>query len=419
MKIRTLVNAGLCVETPDLRCVIDPWLFDPIHMGAWWMHPRTGDDTGLAETVGPVDLCLLTHGHEDHAHPRSIKWLLERNPNCQVIGPDCYDVLGKIMKREGIPYQRYPRFYPHTIGETEIRIIPAAQFATDIDSVIVIRWRNQVIVHWSDVGYYPDLIQRVKEWAGDITVALIPYAGASDYPQQYYDVGNELRLAALNKSALGLTTYRHIRDALNPKIAIPFSSGYVIGGKNWRLNEWRGNADATDVLAFDKSAVVLRPGVGMFDLDAMQASGTRDYPDSDVESLMMHAGQLSDREYDYEREEMPDPLTLPPLLTKAYERAIARSEVEQDHWFYIDMGEKMWLRCNANRHALDLTFTTFIDPVRGAACHQLTMDPRLLHGLLTGRWHWNNCFGASLIKVRRHPDIYRREVLGFMDHFHV
>lgn len=414
MRLRALTNAGVVIETDDCRIVIDPWLTEPLFYGAWFQYPPNLGLRDRVAALGPIDYIVLSHAHSDHANPADIKWLLERNPQAKVlICRQANNILGRMLAREGINHIQTNSWGR---GETEIGIRATAQYRDDIDSVICVRWRNQSIVHWNDVGYIPDLASWAWEWCdGTRTVALLPYSGASDYPQQYFDLDDpELAIAAERKRDFGLAKFHALKAALKPKVAIPCAGSYVLGGRNLMLNQWRGMADAAE-LHNGLDVFCLQDGIGEFDLNPLSFLNARTKPYSSHD-VITYAAALKDRLYDYETDAAVDPQSLLPLLGKAYACAIERSEVTADHWFYLRMPRGEWWVCNANRNNSGSLYS--VSPSL-APRHEITLDVRALYGMLIGRYHWNALAGASHAMIRRRPDVYDRATNDFLNGFHV
>jgi UDP-MurNAc hydroxylase len=62
MKIRSLNNATIHVETQDFSLLIDPWLIGDLYKGAWSPYSRIIDLNFLAS----INCVFISHIHEDH-----------------------------------------------------------------------------------------------------------------------------------------------------------------------------------------------------------------------------------------------------------------------------------------------------------------------------------------------------------------
>lgn len=88
LQITALGHASMLVETPQVRCLVDPVYFDPFEDGAVVSCPSREVRVG---EIPPPDLLILTHRHPDHVDPPS----LDRVPrDCQVLCPDDPLVVG-------------------------------------------------------------------------------------------------------------------------------------------------------------------------------------------------------------------------------------------------------------------------------------------------------------------------------------
>lgn len=85
MKVTKLGHCCLVVEDSGKKILTDP--------GAW---------TEKQNMVTGVDIILITHEHADHFHIPSVRTVLQNNPQATVITNAS---VGKILEKEGIPYQ--------------------------------------------------------------------------------------------------------------------------------------------------------------------------------------------------------------------------------------------------------------------------------------------------------------------------
>lgn len=210
-----------------------------------------------------------------------------------------------------------------------------------------------------------------------------------------------------------------MREALAPRVAIPFAGKYVLGGRLAALNDVRGVADAVEVLEFDPAAVVLDDG-GDASIDTESLVPTRvrtaPYPESAIRDFL-HT--IAARPMAYEAFMLPEAVPLLPirrLAEKAYANALRYSTCRRDHYFCLAIHDQ-WLVLNANRERPSLELLTDVKSLSPRS--EVHADLRYLFGLMTGVFHWNNAEVGSHLRVRRHPDVFDRDAQGFLNFFTV
>ena len=210
-----------------------------------------------------------------------------------------------------------------------------------------------------------------------------------------------------------------MKEALHPRLVVPFAGKYVLGGKLWRLNPYRGCADATEVACFDPLAIVLADG-GAASVDTETLRPTAVRTESYSETMMMaYSRSTESNPMLYEEYFSGLPYSSIPwhrILPKAHANASKKSECVEPHWFCICLqGE--WFAMNAARACFENRFVADVSEFFPRS--EITIDYRYLFGLLTGVFHWNNAEVGSQYLTRRIPDIFRREVQGFLNFFHL
>ena len=79
MKITHLGASTIIIEHNGKRILFDPWLDDGIVYGAWYRWPSSNIKV---EEIGKLDYIIISHIHEDHCSPGTIKKL---NKDSEVI----------------------------------------------------------------------------------------------------------------------------------------------------------------------------------------------------------------------------------------------------------------------------------------------------------------------------------------------
>ena len=72
MKIKNIGSSSAILESNGKRILFDPWLDDPIAYGSFFHWPPL--KMGVTD-IGEVDYVYISHIHEDHCSPGTIKHL--------------------------------------------------------------------------------------------------------------------------------------------------------------------------------------------------------------------------------------------------------------------------------------------------------------------------------------------------------
>jgi UDP-MurNAc hydroxylase len=415
IRVTYYYSACVRIETDELSILCDPWFTPGAYDGSWYHYPPQRDPLAM---MPACDLVFVSHIHPDHYDPDFLRAYQRAHPRAQVIiAQRDKNYLSDKMKRDGIAHQALERLER---GSTTVAIIENAGSSYDVDSALVVKRGAHSVVNMNDNLFNPDQVARIRAMLeGRPTIALLGYTGAGPYPQTYYPDSKALREKAEAKKELFFRRYRTMRDALDPRLTIPFAGKYVLGGKLHALNPHRGVADACEVLAFDERAVVLADGGhASIDTHTLQPTAVRTEP-YDRRSIDAYAASLADRPMLYEKYfgGMPEgSLPLARLLPKAFANAHQRSLVERDYFFCIRLG-KSWFVCNANRERAECSLRAEVEALRPRS--EITVDPRYLFGLLTCVFHWNNAEIGSQYRTRREPDEHDRDTQSFLSFFHV
>lgn len=393
MIVRHVYSACVVVTTPDLTLCCDPWFTPGAYDGSWYQYPALGEDP--VELIGPVDAIWVSHLHPDHYDPVFLRRYFARWPGTRLlIGNAAH--LHKMMLRDGLE--------PDVIGDcragaTHLRVVRNANM---VDSALAVAHDNQSVLNLNDNPVDPVQVAALLEACPSHrpTCALLPYSGAGPYPQCYEFATEAERTAAeraKERKMLGL--YFEYVARLQPTVAIPFAGAYVLGGRLAELNEHRGVSDATVAAdAVPGSVVLADGGHANIDLTTGTPSAVRSSP-YDPAAIAAHVAALNVGPYPYQLGSLPSWPEIRQLVALAEAHALAS----------VPTRPTIWIRPAGARvlFAVGRGFGPLPDL-------DVTVDPRYLAGLLSGRWHWNNAEIGSHLRCRRQPDIYRPEVHHFL-----
>lgn len=387
MRARYLTNACVLVETPDLRLLCDPWFTEGVYDGSWF------HDQPVEPFCEPVDAVFVSHLHPDHYDPIWLRGFLETFPETPIlIAEHDPPYLPQLMRRDGFQPVEFRDMW---WGRTRLHArVARFEMAETIDSVLLVMSQDKSAVLWSDAPNDPRVIREVRELAGNIDLAFLPFSGAGPFPQ-CYDVPNvvKLRAAAAKIDAYAGLWVGHV-GRLEPRFAVPYAGQFLLGGRFGALNALRGFAEPEEV----PDATVLAPG-GWIDVDGPDTLGEPFDSASRVASL-------ADRPMVYD--DLPEPGDLKPLLRAAAARnpVVAMS----DYWLGVQWGDESF-SVNMKDRAEGW----------GAPNTVVTVDPKHLEGLLSRRFHWNNAEIGSHLRYSQDPS--NQGILPgvsmYLTHFHV
>lgn len=389
------------IETPDCTILTDPWFTEGIYDGSWYPYPYAGDP--IAD-IGPVDYIYISHIHPDHCDVAFLQAYLQRYPDTfLLITNDPDNPLDKHLNEHGFGYMLAN---VHIVNNTVIHILPnrTNHNRINIDTALVVTWKEHAVVYMNDNLPDAQQIIDIKLLAPHgIDIAFLPYAGAGPYPQTYYDMGPQLVTAAKKKQARFLGYFCEYLKAFDPKVVVPCSGEYVLGGRLGHLNPYRGNPDALVCTTIDDRVKVLAPGASI-DTKDLAPSKVR----TEEHSVLTYARDTwrARMAYDYDAIPMlPIAYTVP--LVHAYQNAQDACPHNNRHRFRVQSPDAH-LRWDAtiNPESTEDTGSTAI-----------TIDQRYLFGLLHNKYHWNNAEIGSHYTTR--TDNYCRDLQEFLYAFHI
>lgn len=420
ISVRYIYSACVVTTTPDVSILQDPWFTEGIYDGSWFHFPKVLDPLN---SIGNVDLIYVSHIHPDHYDSAFLKTYFKKYGVKKIlIANHLPNHLAGKMRADGIEATILKESL--VIGNTEIQIIPHLTGSiSDIDSAIIVRYKDKnkthCVVNANDIIFDEKMRSNLKEAAGDVDILLCGYTGAGPYPQTYFDLNDpKLLTEAENKKNAFFERYKTLTNQINAKVNIPFAGKYILGGKLTNLNAVRGVADPVEVLAFDKSAVVLADNGGEINTLSLTPSSVRTEKYDDIEIQKCIEG-ISNEKMDYERliaKEEIYQLPLKRLLVSATRNAISKSECEEDYYFCFKLPNNQTAVVNANKNATNNI--SFIDETSNLPTphSQILIDPRYLFGLLTNIYHWNNAEVGSQYNTRRMPNSLNRKAQSFLNY---
>ena len=421
IKVRMIYSACVVIETANCRILCDPWFTDGIYDGSWYLFPIAENPI---EVIGDCDFIFISHIHPDHYDPIFIKSYFERYGSKPLLVANRQsNSLAKKAFIDGFEVQVLEDDLQ--ISRTLISIIPHETGSqSDIDSVLIVKHIDDEhvsrVVNINDCIVDQQLLDQISMY-GPIDILLLGFTGAGPYPQTYFSLDDpQLLIAGEQKKADFFQRYLNTTGALQSRVNIPFAGQYVLGGKLTKLNQFRGVADATEVLLIDPNAIVLDDYLGSIDTDTMVANHPRTKPHSPL-AVENRLKEIASKSMVYESliNEFEANISIEEALEKPLMRARNRSECRTDYFFVFNFGMGSRWIINANSNSLDGPRIVGEFEILTEPRSEVSIDEIYFRGLLSRRFHWNNAEVGSQYFTKRIPDVFNRQAMNFLNFLHV
>ncbi|MGN8772391.1 MBL fold metallo-hydrolase [Paenibacillus barengoltzii] len=205
-----LGQESVIVKGDGITIYVDPYLSGDLDDGDW----RRAFPAPIApEEIEGVQLCLITHEHDDHMDARTLPWLHRSSPEAPIVAPACCKpALLEMGISESVLMTADDRQPLELFSKLRVTPIAAAheQLERDADGCpryvgYVLELNGVTLYHAGDTLVFPELIKQVGELKPDI--ALLPINGRDYFRQQRGIVGNmDYREAAHFAQEIGADT---------------------------------------------------------------------------------------------------------------------------------------------------------------------------------------------------------------------
>jgi UDP-MurNAc hydroxylase len=400
------------IESADLSVLCDPWFTEGAYDGSWFHFPRLSGDP--MDILQECDFIYISNVLPDHYDVEFLRRYLKRYPKSTVVIADFLaNTLAKQMNKDRIPYEIVNELH---FGSTMLKLFPCHSNPYDIHSALVVKDDTSSVVNMNDNPFHEAQLKRIKSFAPEIDLALLPYFETGAYPQTYYAIeDHRLKERSLEQEAKGVQRYLEFANYLNPEKNIPFAGSHVLGGRVAFLNRYRGMVDATRLLEVDPKAIVLDDGGrACYDTVSMSASSVRTDP-YDQTFLDQYILQITNHAYEYESTLMEFDVSIinfKKLLDSAYTNALTHSVCASDHFycFYID---NEYFVMNVNPKKREFKVVEAVDSFSPRS--EVYMDTRYLYGLIKQKYQWQHAQAGSHLMIRQYPDCFDEDVQSFMN----
>jgi len=244
MKITFIGHASILIETRGLRILSDPWWRGPCFGAQWWTYPLPH----LAPLEQPVDHIYVSHGHNDHFHPGTLRTL---NQDATVLVSKNIDVAAAVrelgMKVVEIGDEES---YEPSPG-VRMRIVETHAsdtfFAIDDGEEVCVNLNDAL--HSAPEDLQERFIARLKDWYPKVDYLFCGYGVASHFPNCYIIPGKDREATAAKRQAFFNRRWAKIVQGLRPRFAFPFAADVAFLEENliWTNEPTHNTERPTDV----------------------------------------------------------------------------------------------------------------------------------------------------------------------------
>ena len=235
MKIQYVCHSCIYIDTGDAKIVTDPWFSGAAYHNQWNLFPKPVN----ANILSDVDHVIISHGHEDHLHSKSLKLL-----------PKTAKVFYPYLWRKGV------NKYLHGLGFKDVQEAfsfktykltqdtKVTYIANNLDAIVIIESKGKVLVNLNDAlnSHHKNIIRLVvgqikKRWP-KIDYLFCGLGGAGYFPNTvHYEGKKDREIGKLREQFLAHNFCKLIK-LLQPDIVLPFTPGFALlaPGQQW-INE--------------------------------------------------------------------------------------------------------------------------------------------------------------------------------------
>lgn len=421
MKLHFIANACCIYESNGKKLLCDPWLTEGAFYGSWFHYPPL--DT-RPQDISEVDYLYISHLHPDHMDPNSLK-VFRRDIPIICLDDDGPNYLKKILTAMGftnlhmMQHGSYECFGPFLVTMFKPFVshpFYQSELGNLVDSAILVEADGQRILNTNDNMPSPEAAIILRKDFGKLDVAQLNYNAAGPYPACFdnMSVYEKVRSHELVLSR-NIEHMQLLVDILEPEYVMPFAGAYVIGGRNYELNNYLGTMTQDECAArLENCTALLLDEYNFIDLDTKKLRWP--YEPIDKDKMAEYIVELKDKPYSYDLIEN-DYSFIESKLIKARANLWKMQKhfnFFKDYMVYIDLGETPLFWFNFEHPSCGM-----VSGIRSKQYLNARLPISLLNEILERRCHWNNAEIGCHIKFNRHPDIYDPDIHTLMSFFHL
>lgn len=256
-ELRYIGHAGWEIKNKNFKIICDPW-FSPegAYFGEWKQFPDNSDFLSyvLCESV---DAVYISHIHDDHYDPWTLKQL---NKNTSILIPKFKDrSLYRDIKKLGFKnILELDESQEIKIKNVSLKVIPDEGYL-DADSCLLLNDGEDKILNLNDCHY--DFL-KLKEITGDIDLLLLQSSSAIWWPCSYdYNDERKNELGKLKRNNILNRTVQYCKT-LNAKNVIPNAGPPLLMAKSLQFwNNTRRNEANPFILMDDSHKFLIESGI--------------------------------------------------------------------------------------------------------------------------------------------------------------
>jgi len=239
MKVTFIGHASVLIETAGISVLSDPWWRGPCFGAQWWNRP----EPDLSAIPEALDYVYISHGHEDHLHPGTLKTLSRET----TILVSSRLSLSGVLTDLGFKVIEVEPDEPTKLSEeVSVYIWPTH----GDDTLFVLRDHSEILINLNDAlhsaprNVQEEHIQKLISLFPDPDYVFCGYGIASHFPNCYFIPGKNDERTAAQRQAYFNTQWAYIMHALHPKFGFPFAANVVFFEKDLvSLNEAVHNSE--------------------------------------------------------------------------------------------------------------------------------------------------------------------------------
>ena len=248
MRITQLTHASMLIEAGGARIITDPWWQGPCFGAQWWNFPRPYLDP---VQQGSLDYIYVSHGHNDHFHPGTLKTL----PRSATVLVSKNIDLGEYIRELGFDVVELTDDQGFDISsEVRIRIVETASE----DTFLVVSDGKETCVNLNDAlhatseAVQDKFCDYIKRQFGKLDYVFCGYGVASHFPNCYRVPGKDYAATAAERQKYFNRQWVRIINALEPRFGFPFAADVALLENDliWSLEPLHNAERPTD--AFEK-----------------------------------------------------------------------------------------------------------------------------------------------------------------------
>jgi hypothetical protein len=244
MRVDFIGHATLLMRHGGLSILSDPWWSGPAYRGQWYPYPLPVPER---YDLASVDAVYISHAHEDHLHPGTLKDFLQRAPNVEAIIPRRYDTqMRDYLRRLGFKRIREVQSgQPFTLrkGTDTARLTVMTHMD---DSLLAVEAGGQTLINANDALHSSrrelivEYCRILRRRFPSLDYLFCGFGGASYFPNCIHVPGKDDRQIARAREQFFLHNFALIADRLKPRMAFPFAAHFVLpDDRNWWISASR------------------------------------------------------------------------------------------------------------------------------------------------------------------------------------